>query len=129
MITKDKLEHLYHRYNRRTFVHPDPLEFLYRYEALCDREIVALVASSLAYGRVAQILKSVSRVLQPMMPSPWIFLNEASPARIRRTFSGFKHRFATGENLSAMLVGIKHILKRHGFLHTCFAEGFKEEDD
>ncbi|MDY6989931.1 MAG: TIGR02757 family protein [Thermodesulfobacteriota bacterium] len=128
MITKDKLEHLYHRYNRRKFVHPDPLEFLYRYERLCDREVVAFVASSLAYGRVAQILKSVSRVLERMTPSPWVFLNKASAGRIRRTFAGFKHRFTTGEDLSAMLVGIKYLLKSHGFLHACFAEGLKDDD-
>ena len=57
-ISKDKFEELYCRYNRREFVHPDPLEFLYNYKDLYDREIVAFVASSLAYGRVAYILKS-----------------------------------------------------------------------
>jgi len=128
MITKDKLENLYHRYNRREFVHPDPLEFLYRYETLCDREIVAFVASSLAYGRVAQICKSVCHVLERMRPSPWVFLNKSSPGRIRRTFAGFKHRFTTGENLSAMLVGIRRVLKRYGNLHTCFAEGLEDDD-
>ena len=70
LITKDRLDALYRKYNRREFVHPDPLEFLYPYKKLCDREIVALVASSLAYGKVAQILKSVSCVLEQMTPSP-----------------------------------------------------------
>ena len=54
---------------------PDPvvsdlLLFLYRYDDPLDREIAGLVASSLAYGRIAQILKSVSRVLDPLGPSP-----------------------------------------------------------
>ena len=57
---KNKLEELYNYYNRREFVHPDPLEFLYNYDDIKDRELVAIIASSLAYGRVAQILKSVS---------------------------------------------------------------------
>ena len=48
---------LYETYNHREFVHPDPLEFLYDYQDLRDREIVGLVASSLAYGGVRQILK------------------------------------------------------------------------
>ena len=42
------LEELYERCNRRELVSPDPLQFLYRYEAPEDREIAALVASSLA---------------------------------------------------------------------------------
>jgi len=129
MMSNDVFETLYRRYNRREHVHPDPLEFLYPYEALCDREIVAFVASSLAYGRVSQICKSVVRVLERMTPGPRVFLNKASPETIRRTFSGFKHRFTTDENLCAMLVGIKRVLKRYGYLHTCFAEGLNEDDD
>jgi hypothetical protein len=64
-ISKDRFEELYRQYNRREFVHPDPIEFLYHYEDLYDREIVAFVASSLAYGRVAYILESISSVLKP----------------------------------------------------------------
>jgi uncharacterized protein (TIGR02757 family) len=127
MISKDRLETLYCKYNRREFVHPDPIEFLYRYESLSDREIVALVASSIAYGRVTQILKSVSSVLERMTPSPTTFLDEASPGTIRRTFSGFKHRFTTGKNLCAMLVGIKEIRERHKSLHRCFSAGLHED--
>ncbi|MBW2598179.1 MAG: TIGR02757 family protein [Deltaproteobacteria bacterium] len=48
-------------YNRRDYVHPDPLEFLYLYKEIRDREIVGLIASSLAYGRVKQILKFTHR--------------------------------------------------------------------
>jgi hypothetical protein len=72
-IDANALEALYKRYNRRAFVHPDPLEFLYDYPAVEDREIVGLIAASLAYGRVAQILKSVSSVLA-RMPSPARFV-------------------------------------------------------
>jgi uncharacterized protein (TIGR02757 family) len=127
MITKDRLEELYRKYNRREFVHPDPLEFLYRYADPCDREIVALVASSLAYGRVAQILKSVSRVLERMIPSPSVFLKQTSLEAIRQTFLGFKHRFTTGEELSFMLFGVKQVLERHGSLHACFLAGLNDD--
>ncbi len=33
------LSRLYARYNRREYVHPDPLEFLYRYDDVRDREV------------------------------------------------------------------------------------------
>lgn len=66
LILEETLEHLYEKYNKREFVHPDPLEFLYEYNNLRDREIAGLLASSLAYGRVSQILKSVSNVLEKM---------------------------------------------------------------
>ena len=58
------LERQYAAYTRRQYVHPDPLEFLYAYAGPGDQEIVALVASCLAYGRVRQILRSVERALR-----------------------------------------------------------------
>ena len=80
----DALEGLYRRLNRRRYVHPDPLEFLYAYECPRDREVVALLASSLAYGRVAQILKSVSAVLEKLGPRPARYVCGAYPSRLRR---------------------------------------------
>ena len=50
---KPFLDGLYFAYNRRELVRPDPLLFLYDYDDPLDREVVGLVASSLAYGRVA----------------------------------------------------------------------------
>ena len=128
-IPKNRFEELYRQYNRREFVHPDPLEFLYHYEDLCDREIVAFVASSLAYGRVAHILKSVSSVLERMGPSPSVFLKRASLKTMRQSFSGFKHRFTNGEKFSAMLFGVKQILERRGSLQACFSAGLNDDDD
>jgi uncharacterized protein (TIGR02757 family) len=128
-IAKDRFEDLYRQYNRREFVHPDPLEFLYGYDDLCDREIVAFVASSLAYGRVAYILKSVSSVLERMAPSPWVFLKRASLRSMRQTFSGFKHRFTNDQKLCAMLFGVREVLERHGSLHACFSACSNDDDD
>jgi len=51
---KGRLEKLYTLYNYRKWVHPDPLEFLYQYPDIKDREVVGLIASSLAYGRVTR---------------------------------------------------------------------------
>ncbi|MFH0798600.1 MAG: TIGR02757 family protein [Pseudomonadota bacterium] len=127
-VKKEALEELYQTCNRRELVHPDPLEFLYDYGDLHDREIAALVASSLAYGRVRQILKSVSAVLSRMSPSPCGFVKESTEKEIGRAFAGFKHRFTTGGELSRMLVGAKAAIAKHGSLHGCFAAGFKKDD-
>ena len=128
-MEKRKFEQLYCQYNRREFVHPDPLEFLYGYADLRDREIVGFVASSLAYGRVAHILKSVSCVLEQMVPTPSIFLKRTTAKEMRRTFSDFKHRFTDGQKFAAMLLGVKNVLERHGCLNACFSAGLKDEDD
>jgi len=108
----------------REFVHPDPLEFLYDYEDLRDREIVGLIASSLAYGRVFQINRSGSIILDRMTPSPFGFLEVASMKSLLRTFSSFKHRFTTGEEIAAMLFGMKNVIMKYGSLYACFKAGF-----
>jgi uncharacterized protein (TIGR02757 family) len=125
---KLQLDRLYARYNSREWVHPDPLEYLYEYPTFQDREVVGLIASSLAYGRVAQILKSVSAVLKKMGPSPHLFLRSSTPASLKSTFHDFKHRFTIAEELIAMLIGLKDVIERHGTLYACFLSGFNHND-
>ncbi len=128
-MQKEILEELYSRYNHRKFVHPDPLEFLYPYTDLRDREIVALIASCLAYGRVIQILRSVASVLGRMDPSPYLFLMNASYKQIRASFSGFKHRFTGEEDLSSMLWAVRAAIEEYGSLQQCFMAELKEDDE
>ncbi len=127
-VRKAQLDRLYQKYNTRGYVHPDPLEFLYRYEYPHDREIAGLMASSLAYGRVAQILKSVAAVLDITGPHPSAFLKKTSPESLRSMFTGFRHRFASGSHLAAMLTGAKQIISTYGSLYACFLEGLGEDD-
>ena len=88
-------------YARRELINPDPLYFLYDYDDVKDREIVGLIASSLAYGRVAQIMKSVDRVLSCLGESPREFLLKNSDDEILP--DSFKHRFTTAEDMNVLL--------------------------
>ncbi|MDD3628945.1 MAG: TIGR02757 family protein [Actinomycetota bacterium] len=127
MGLKEELDRLYLEYNDRNFIHPDPLEFLYNYKDIADREIAGLIASSLAYGRIAQILKSVSFVLGEMIPGPYIFIKELSPDSIYKQFKDFRHRFTTGYELCCLLTGIKNVLEKYGSLNKCFLECLKTD--
>lgn len=119
---------LYDAYNRREYVHPDPLEFLYNYDDVRDREIVGIVASSLAYGGIKQILKSVSSALAPI-PCPADFIANSSKDELLKLYRGFKHRFTTGEELAMMLFGIKTAMENYGSLEACFLEGLSPDDE
>jgi len=122
------LEELYGHYNRFEHIHPDPLEFVYLYDNKPDMELSAFIASSLAYGRVRQILKSVRSVLDAMGPSPSSFLLENRPAVIRKAFHSFKHRFTTGAILSDLLVALGRLSREYGSLESCFQAGFSRHD-
>jgi len=128
MIDRATLERLYCTYNRREYVHPDPLEFLYKYDDPLDSEIVGLVASSLAYGRVAQILRSVATVLD-RIPEPAKYVRIASKGKLERIFGDFKHRFTTGEEIASMLYGAGSVMRRYGSLQACFAKGLSDNDE
>lgn len=112
------LEAFYERFNRKEFVHPDPLEFLYHYPDVGDREVVGIVASSLAYGRVAQILKSTKRVLDIMGPRPVEFLMETSREDLSGLLGGFVHRFTKGKDLAELLLGLRAMLEKWGSLEN-----------
>ncbi len=122
------LEGLYVRYNRRDLVHPDPLEFLYNYPNPRDREIAGLIASSLAYGRVSQILKATSSVLE-CIGTPYDFLMSASLGSLKKIFSGFRYRFTTGEELAHFLYGIKCVIEEYGSLYRGFADCLGVSDE
>ncbi|MCL5070044.1 MAG: TIGR02757 family protein [Actinobacteria bacterium] len=124
----EQLQELYEKYNDKKFVHPDPLEFLYNYSDIKDREIAGLIASLLAYGRVAQILKSVSLILN-FIGEPFNYLNSSSRKDISNAFSSFKHRFTTGEDVSNLLYAVKEIIREYGSLENCFCSGMSKEDE
>jgi len=128
MICRATLENLYRRYNRRKYVHPDPLEFLYGYPAVRDREIVGFIASSLAYGRVVQILRSVETVLGRMGPSPYEFLKKTPARSLQQIFSGFKHRFTADVELVSLMSGMKKVILEYGSLNECFLAGTTGSD-
>ena len=125
---KGRLEDLYRRYNRRALVYPDPLIFLYSYPSLRDREVVGLIASCLAYGRVQQILKSVDWVLERLSPSPAAFLESSSPRDLEVLALGFRHRFTTQEELALLLKGMRGVIRRWGSLYQGFCRGLEEGD-
>ncbi len=123
-----KLCHLYETYNRREYVHPDPLEFLYDYPDLRDREIVGLVSACLAYGNVHQILKTVSEVLR-LMGRPLSFIVHTPRDSIRSKLKDFRYRFTTGEDLALLLIGIKGVVEEYGSLGECFRAGLADNDE
>jgi len=115
------LEALYAKFNRREFVHPDPLEFLYDFPDKAEREVVGLICAALAYGRVEQILKSISICLKKMEMKPRAFLETHSPNQIKAAFSDFGYRFTKGAEMAAFLTGLKAILERYGSIEAAFA--------
>jgi uncharacterized protein (TIGR02757 family) len=125
---KRALERLYERYDWKRYVDPDPLVFLYDYPDVRDREIVGLIASSLAFGGVKQIMASVEKVLAPMGSSPREFVMDTPSKKMSLIFEGFRHRWASEEDLVRMLEGARGMIEKYDSLETGFASKLGESD-
>ncbi len=123
------LEALYSKYNKRKFVHPDPLEFLYLFKDPKEREVAGLIAASLAYGRVSQILKSISICLQKMEKRPRAFLLSHSPTDIEKVFSDFNYRFTKAWEMTRFLIGLKGLIERYDTLEKAFLKAGQVQEN
>ncbi len=122
-----ELENIYLHYNDKKYVHPDPLEFLYDYEDLKDREIVGIISALLAYGRVAQILKSI-RIILKEMQNPYDFLVSIDEKHLKDIFKDFVHRFTTDSEVVLLLTALKNIISRYGTIGQCFYSIYDDND-
>jgi uncharacterized protein (TIGR02757 family) len=105
----------------------DPLAFPHRFKEPADREVVAFLAASLAFGRAASIRSSVSRVLGVLGPSPAAFL-EGWDERPIVGLERFVHRWVTGKDLEEFLRIVKRARRAHGSLGALFAKGDQNGD-
>jgi len=115
------LGRLYERFHHPCFIHPDPVELVWE-AAPADREVAALVASSLALGRVESILAGVRRVLA-RLGEPREALLRLSRRDLEGLFADFRYRFFSGEQLAGFLWGIGESLRRFGTIEACFGAG------
>ncbi len=126
--TQIVLEKLYSRYNRFDRIVPDPLQFVYQYQLPEDQEIVGLLAAVLAYGRVAQIQKSMVDLLTRLGPSPYVWVQQLRASH-QKELTSFKHRFNTGQDLYYLLRAIQQLLARHGSLQQAFLAGYQGQHE
>lgn len=125
---KDVLETLYIKYNHRDLIKPDPLQFVYKYSHPEDMEIIGLLSAVLAYGRVEQIQKSITTLLNLIGKSPYKFTLDFNQTH-RKKLQLFKHRFTTGNDISDLLTVLRVILIKHGNIKNFFLSGYSKSDE
>ena len=118
------LNKLYEKYNREEFIHPDPFEFIGRYDKKEDKEVVGLIAASFAIGNVFQILKFIESILKVMGPSPSDFLKSESDENIESKFKGFYYRYFKDYHIIEFFINIKRVIVTYDSL-----EGWVQHHD
>ena len=126
-VLKRQLDLLYKTFDLK-FLATDPLEFVHRYKTPEDREIVGLVSSCLAYGRVETIKKSIEAVMCSVGPSPYRFTMRFDPVRDSSTFEGFIHRFNNGRDIRALFYFMRQMIEKAGSIKGFFLKGYSSGD-
>ncbi len=103
------------------WIDPDPVQFVWRYDRPEDREVAGVIASSLAYGNVTQIKKSVERVLGTLGPRPARTIDSIKAAGALESLGGFKHRFNDATDVVCLLVFLRQMRAAAGSVEGFFA--------
>jgi uncharacterized protein (TIGR02757 family) len=119
---RDRLERLY-----ETFDHAhsasDPVHIVRRYDGGEDREVAGFLAASLAFGRVASVLRSIESLLGVMGAHPAEFVRRFEPGRGGGDIEPLGHRWIRGRDLVALLVVLKRMLSAAGSIESFFLLG------
>jgi uncharacterized protein (TIGR02757 family) len=105
----------------------DPVAFVHRYERTADREIVALVASCIAFGNVQSIRTKLEDLLARLGPHPAERSDDARALLL--LLEGWKHRVFRGEDVARLLAGARRVQREHGSLGACFVGHLGEGRD
>ncbi len=124
----ERLDALYETFDLN-YLSPDPLEFLHKFKRPEDIEITGLLASSLAYGRVAGIRKSITRILDLIEWHPYDFTISFDPLRDKALFDGFRHRFNTGDDVAALFLIAGKMIEDSGSIGAFFLKGYHKDDE
>lgn len=124
-------ERAYDQFHRPEYIAPDPLEVVREYSTTSDREVVGLIASSLALGRVDGIVAAAREVIdllcdrRPAPCSPAAAILSREPEEIDRVFAGFRYRFFDCDQMAGLVIGIRAVLLEYGSLESSFAAGLR----
>ena len=122
----EKVRKLALNYERREFLMGDPSVFMHRYSSARDKEIVALVAAALAFGKRSEILSHIERFLSFMgneSPSDWLLKGKYEDF-LPDSKSSFYRIFTYG-NLRSMCKALKGILSQFGSLGACLEQDYR----
>lgn len=111
---KTTLDAIYKKYHSLRFLGSDPLVCVHRFSQPLQIEIVGLLASCLAYGRVERIIYSIERILKIACDDLVSFVKNTTFYEKKKSLYGFKHRFNTGDDIAILLETVKCILSEYG---------------
>jgi uncharacterized protein (TIGR02757 family) len=117
------LADIYSACNRGARLSRDPLAVVKRYPDGADREVAALVCSTLAFGSVDLIVRACESALAPLGERPALSLSRMGEGELVEAWSSFQYRFCFPADMSALMRAIKRARDDRGSLEGLFLLG------
>jgi uncharacterized protein (TIGR02757 family) len=115
------------RCDQRSRLALDPVGVVRRFDDPSDRELVALVASSIAFGNVRTIRAKLEQILVVLGPRPTSTADDRRA--LRSGLSTWRHRLYLGEDIASLLEGARSVQRTHGSLGRKFERDFARTAD
>lgn len=105
----------------------DPVGYVWEYEDPADQEVVALIASTLAYGRVELLRKAIAAVLRPLgaHPAHYLRTRHDAPQILATLHEGFVYRMTRGPDVADLITAIAKVLHEHSSLEAAYSAGYE----
>ncbi len=104
----------------------DPVEYVRRYSDPHDVELVALIASSVAFGNVKALRAKLADALERVGPAPARAADDAR--KLARSLVGWKHRVWVADDLVQLILGARAVQRARGSLGAAFGRELAEHD-
>jgi uncharacterized protein (TIGR02757 family) len=101
----------------------DPVRFAHGFARPADREVAALIAAVLAFGKVEVVLRNLDGLFARLGPAPAEALAGADARAAAALARKFRHRWVGPRQLGALLLACGRLLRDHGSLEAAFAAG------
>ncbi len=100
----------------------DPIGVVREFDDDADREVVAFIAASLAYGRVNLVRAAVQRAIAPLGLSPAQSLVETAADLWPEALESFVYRMTRGADLADLYAALGSVLREFGTLEALYLE-------
>jgi uncharacterized protein (TIGR02757 family) len=117
------LEDIYSACNIAGRLKRDPLAIVKRYAEVADRELAALVCSTLAFGSVDLIMRACEAALAPLGEHPSAALARMGEAELAESWGLFQYRFCFPEDMKALMRAARRTWDEEGSLEELFLWG------
>ncbi len=118
-VLRNALESVAQRCDVAARLQSDPVGVVRRFEREHERELVGILAASLAFGNVKALRASVERAVARLGPQMLAVLDNPDLARDRLRGTG--HRMVRDVDITRLLVGARSVQRKYGSLGARFA--------